>query len=153
MKWRYDDGGRKAAGYSGTTGDCVTRAIAIAVDRPYQEVYARIAAYGRQERPSKSRTGRSHPRTGVFNLTTRKVIASYGWRWVPVMAIGKGCTMHLLDGEVPTHPRMILRLSRHVTAVVNGVIHDIFNPSREGTRCIYGYWLPPTSATKTLTTK
>ena len=35
----YDDGGRAAAGFKGTTGDCVTRAIAIATGKPYREVY------------------------------------------------------------------------------------------------------------------
>jgi hypothetical protein len=28
MSWAYDDGGRKAAGFKGDAGDCVTRAIA-----------------------------------------------------------------------------------------------------------------------------
>jgi hypothetical protein len=34
-KFRYDDGGRKAAGFKGRAGDCVTRAIAIAAQLPY----------------------------------------------------------------------------------------------------------------------
>ena len=29
IDYRYDDGGREAAGYRGKTGDCVVRAIAI----------------------------------------------------------------------------------------------------------------------------
>ena len=33
-----------------------------------------------------------------------------------------------------------MRLSRHITAVVDGVIHDTHDPSRKGTRCVYGYW-------------
>jgi hypothetical protein len=43
MQFVYNDGGRKAAGFKGTTGDCVTRAIAIATDRPYIEVYNALA--------------------------------------------------------------------------------------------------------------
>lgn len=39
-----DDGGRGAAGFSGSTRDCVTRAIAIASQRPYAEVYEGAAA-------------------------------------------------------------------------------------------------------------
>ena len=38
MEYIHDDGGRVAAGYKGKTGDCVTRAIAIATGKPYQEV-------------------------------------------------------------------------------------------------------------------
>src|SRR6516225_2064075 len=35
----YDDGGRAAAGFKGTTADCACRAIAIATGKPYREVY------------------------------------------------------------------------------------------------------------------
>jgi hypothetical protein len=28
-------------------------------------------------------------------------------------------------------------------AVIDGVIHDTFNPSRGGSRCVYGYWVFP----------
>jgi hypothetical protein len=39
MMWVADDGGRAATGFSGKTGDCVVRAIAIACELPYAEVY------------------------------------------------------------------------------------------------------------------
>ena len=39
MKVQHNDGGRAAAGYKGSADDCVTRAVAIATERPYQEVY------------------------------------------------------------------------------------------------------------------
>lgn len=39
MDFVFHDGGRDAAGYKGSTGDCVTRSIAIAAGKPYQEVY------------------------------------------------------------------------------------------------------------------
>ena len=39
MKWIYNDGGRKLAGYKGETGDCVVRSIAIISNLPYQELY------------------------------------------------------------------------------------------------------------------
>lgn len=38
--------------------------------------------------------------------------------------------------------RIIVRLSRHISAVIDGVIHDTYDPSRDGTRCVYGYWKP-----------
>ena len=38
MNFHYNDGGREAAGYKGKTGDCVARAIAIAMGRDYQHV-------------------------------------------------------------------------------------------------------------------
>jgi hypothetical protein len=36
MKWIHNDGGRADAGFRGETGDCVTRAIAIATGKPYR---------------------------------------------------------------------------------------------------------------------
>lgn len=48
MKFTFNDGGRKEAGFKGETGDCVTRAIAIATEKPYQEVYDNLFALARK---------------------------------------------------------------------------------------------------------
>ena len=53
--------------------------------------------------------------------------------------IGRGCTVHLRAEELPTG-RLVVSLSKHVTAVVNGVIRDTHDPSHGGTRCVYGYF-------------
>jgi hypothetical protein len=50
MDFVYNDGGRAAAGYKGRAGDCVVRAIAIATQKPYQEVYDAINALALEER-------------------------------------------------------------------------------------------------------
>src|SRR6516165_10226867 len=50
MDFVYSDGGRAAAGYKGRAGDCVVRAIAIAAQKPYQEVYDAINAFALAER-------------------------------------------------------------------------------------------------------
>ena len=39
MRLIENDGGRAKAGYKGITGECVVRAISIAIEKPYQEVY------------------------------------------------------------------------------------------------------------------
>ena len=134
IRYVYDDGGRAAAGYKGHTTDCSCRAVAIATGQPYQMVYDALNALGKRER---GRPGGA--RTGVKTATLRKYLASLGWRWVPTMHIGSGCTRHLLAEELPAG-RIIARVSGHVCAVLDGVIHDIYDPSRGGTRCVYGYW-------------
>jgi hypothetical protein len=53
----YDDGGRAAAGYRGHAGDCVARAVAIASQRPYAEVYAALARGMGAQRKSKGAQG------------------------------------------------------------------------------------------------
>jgi hypothetical protein len=139
MPFVFNDGGRKAAGYKGKTGDCVVRAVAIAAEIPYLEVYDSVNKLATRERTGKRKRGKSNARTGVYKGTTRRLIESLGWRWTPTMEIGSGCKVHLRPGELPKG-RLIVCVSGHLTAVVDGVIHDT---SRRGNRCVYGYWQPP----------
>ncbi len=137
--WQYNDGGREAAGYKGQAGDCVTRAISIATGKPYQEVYDALNGLAVNERTGKRKRGKSSARNGVYRSTFEKYLLSLGWKWTPTMAIGQGCKVHLKENELP-QGNLIVSVSRHMVAVINGVIHDTHDPSREGTRCVYGYW-------------
>lgn len=146
LAWVYDDGGRKTSGYRGQPGDCVCRAIAIAAELPYRDVYTYIndAAKGERGRRGKigimAATGRgSSARTGVLKDTYAAVLKDLGWTWTPTMKIGQGCTVHLRAEELPSG-RIIASVSRHLVAVIDGVIHDTSDCSRNGTRCVYGYW-------------
>ena len=137
--WCYDDGGRKAAGYCGVAGDCVVRAVAIATGRSYQQVYDDVNGLALNERRSKLKRGRSSARNGVHKPTIRRLLASYGWTWTPTMRVGQGCRVHLVAHELPPG-RLVVSVSKHLVAVIDGLIHDTHNPSRGGTRCVYGYW-------------
>lgn len=139
--WTYDDGGRAAADFKGTTRDCVCRAIAIAAELPYAKVYDALNAAATRERP---RTGRrrSSARTGVHKTTIKRYLESLGFSWTPTMHIGSGCKVHLRADELPAG-RLVVSASRHLVAVIDGVIHDTHDPSRDGTRCVYGYWTAP----------
>lgn len=140
MQYVYDDGGRKAAGYKGEAGDCVTRAIAIATGKPYQEVYDAINEFAKNERTGKRKRGVSNARTGVYKNTFRKYLEGLGWKWVPTMKIGQGCKVHLSEKELP-QGRLIVSISKHLVAVIDGVVHDTSMPdTRDGTRCVYGYF-------------
>lgn len=152
MEWIYNDGGRAEAGYKGLTGDCVCRAIAIAAERPYQEVYDLINEYAKQERTGKRKKDISNARTGVYKTTIRKVMAHYNFKWVPTMLIGQGCKVHLIADELPAG-RLVVSISGHEVAVIDGVIHDTYNSSikqyydEDGNlitndrRCVYGYYV------------
>lgn len=141
ITWRYNDGGRAEAGFKGDApGDCVTRAVAIATGRPYREVYDLTNQLALHERPR--RKSRSSARTGVHKDTQRRLLDTFGWVWHPTMAIGQGTTVHLRADELPAG-RLVVALSKHMAAVIDGVVHDVSDPSREGTRCVYGYWTPP----------
>lgn len=139
MDWVYDDGGRKAAGWKGSAGDCVVRAIAIATELGYDNIYETMNFVCQSERITKRNPKRSSSRTGVSKQTCRRFMEELGWTWVPTMGIGTGTTVHLKDGELPMG-RLIVACSKHYVAVIDGVIHDTSDPSRDGTRAVYGYY-------------
>lgn len=139
----YDDGGRAAAGYKGFTGDCVVRALAIANDLPYQHVYDEL--YSRNlDFYRKRGVALSHasPRRGTHKKVFEPYLAELGWKWHACMGRGTGCQVHLRPDELP-RGIIIVRLSKHICVVKDGVVYDTHNGSRAGTRCVYGYWYHP----------
>jgi hypothetical protein len=137
--WIMNDGGRSNAGYKGQTNDCAVRAIAIATGRSYRAVYNDIDSLAKDERITRRRPKQGSASSGVYRKTIDRYMKSIGWTWIPVMGIGTGCTMHLKATELPKG-RIIARLSSHVVAVIDGIVHDISDCTRGGTRCVYGYW-------------
>lgn len=66
LKVNITDGGRSKY-FKGKVGDCVTRAIAIATQKDYKEVYDTIKNITKQS-----------PRNGVSKENTRKVMQHFG---------------------------------------------------------------------------
>ena len=139
MRFEYDDGGRSQAGYCGTTGDCTCRAIAIAAQLPYQDVYDFLNKQAGYQRITRKQRKRGSARTGIYKSTIRRALTEMGWRWTPTMGVGTGCKVHLRDGELPMG-RLIVNVSHHMVAVIDSVIRDTHDCSRGGSRCVYGYW-------------
>ena len=139
MEYVKNDGGRKEAGYKGQTGDCGTRAIAIATGLPYQEVYDLVIEISKRDRITKNKKDRSHPRTGIWIESMHRIMKHLGWQWTPTMFIGSGCKVHVNADELP-EGTLMLRLSGHYAVVKDGVLYDTYDSSRNETRCVYGYW-------------
>lgn len=142
-----NDGGRGGAGFKGGAGDCVVRAIAIAGQLPYMQVYedlrAANAAYADQRNDKLARrlnAKGASPRNGNHRNVFHDYILSHGFEWVPTMRVGAGCQVHLRAEELPSGI-LIVKVSKHLCAVIDGVIQDTHNPSRGGTRCVYGYYI------------
>ncbi len=123
------------------------RAIAIATQLPYSEIYDLILHVAEYERIGKRKRKLSDPENGVGRYTYSRVMSLLGWEWVPTMGIGTGCKVHLCADELPAG-RIVVYVSHHFTAVVDGVINDTYDPSRGGTRCVYGYYRPTANALK-----
>lgn len=145
MEWAYNDGGRWEAGYKGDAGDCVARAVAIAAELPYQQVYDILASGNASEKKTRRSGKNTGKRTAAGGIHVGRkwyqdYMRSLGFTWVPTMQIGQGCKVHLRDGELPMG-RLVVHVSKHSVAVIDGVINDTYDPSRDGTRCVYGYWI------------
>lgn len=143
MAWVYDDGGRKAAGYKGRAKDCAARAVAIATGLPYAQVHESLAQGNYAQRKTKrSKATEQTADAGIY--TRRKWFRDYmvglGFTWIPTMQVGDGCRVHLRADNLPMG-RIVIRVTKHLTCMIDGVIRDTHDPSRNGSRCVYGYWI------------
>jgi hypothetical protein len=137
MRVVIDDGGRASAGYKGPANDCVCRAVAIATERQYQEIYDQLEAmiqakFGPTKRPR-----------GVEALMHHELMRALGWVWVPTSKV------HLRKDELPPG-RLVVCISQHAVAVVDGVIHDTHDCSQHGTQSIRGYYKKDVSVHDTM---
>ena len=127
--FKYNDGGRNKYFKATGVGDCTIRAIAIATGKDYLEVYKAL----------KVLNGGKSCRNGTPKDVDKKYLTQLGWAWHPTMKIGSGCKVHLNENELPSGT-IIVSVSKHLTCMIDGVINDTFDCSRQGTRCVYGYW-------------
>ena len=147
FSFQLNDGGRGEAGFKGGAGDCVVRSIAIAANLPYMQVYEDLrdanARYAekRNDRLAKRLNEKgASPRNGNHRNVFHDYILSHGFEWVPTMKVGAGCQVHLRPDELPAGI-LIVKVSKHLTTVIDGVIQDTHDPSRGGNRCVYGYYI------------
>jgi len=144
---QLNDGGRQKAGFKGEAGDCVVRSIAIAAKLPYMQVYEDLRkanesyAELRSDRLARRLSNKgSSPRNGNHRNVFHDYIIGLGFEWVPTMKVGAGCQVHLRPNELPDGI-LIVKVSKHLTAIVDRVIQDTHDPSRRGNRCVYGYYI------------
>ena len=129
MKFVYNDGGRSKYFKAQNVGDCAVRAIAIAMKKDYLEVYKDLKKLNKGD----------SCRNGTPKNVWKKYMESNGWRWIPCMTIGSGCQVHLDENELPKG-RLVVSVSKHLVCVENGVVYDTYDCTREGSRCVYGYY-------------
>ena len=131
MKYIYNDGGRSKY-FKGKANDCVCRAISIASNRDYKEVYDSL------------KKALGTPRNGVF--TTNKAFKDWmvanGFVWTPCSGIGVKTSVHFIEGELPKG-RLVCSVAKHYVAVVDDKVYDTWDSrynSFNEVRRIYGYW-------------
>lgn len=126
----HRDGGRRMAGYKGLTGDCVTRALAIATGHPYTSVYKIVDRAGRE---SGYKNNNAHQ--GVNGYVTDALMDAFGGKF---HKLPHGT--YLRPGVLPDGITIVL-MEEHVLAVIDGVAYDNHeNPFKQE---IWGYWTFP----------
>ena len=139
MKFKKSDGGRYKAGWTGkNAGDCVARAIAIALNLPYKEVRKELDSINNEM-------------TGGFETTTNhgtsapiyhRFLVNHGWE--PVITKGS----YLKD--LPAQGTYFAVMTGHVAAVVDDTLYDAWDSRRcRRTKCgspiLKGYYQPKQS--------
>lgn len=124
--FKLSDGGRSQSKRPRQKNDCVVRAIALAFERPYDEVYALLAAEGRA-------CGRA-----TSHLITNSWLSERAkYRSFPAE---KGQPRMNLARFAEEHPRgrFVAKMAGHVVAVIDGVVFDTIMPRM--TACVYCAW-------------
>ena len=110
------------------TGDCVVRALAIADNKKWIEVYDALCYTGRTifEMPS----GRK---------TYHQYLLENGWskQPMPKHQNGKRYTLSQFADENPKGV-YVISLANHLATIVNGNLHDIWDCSE---KCLRNYWV------------
>ena len=142
MKFIYSDGGRSKYFKARNINDCVVRAICNASGKDYKEVYDAIGELSKHEKLGRHKRGISNPRNGVYKNTYKKYIEEIlAWKWISCSGIGKGVAKHLNEQEMPSTGTFIVKISKHLTCVKDGVLIDTNDCTRDGQRGVYGYWV------------
>ena len=150
MKVVLTDGGRSQYFKTKTNNECVVRAIVIATGMNYLEVYNELSerqkVWANTSRSKRAKTclkkGASISKNGVYDEAWKPYLDELGFVYTATMGIGTGCKVHLKAEELPSGT-VICNLSRHVVCVKDGVVYDTHDCTRDGTRCVYGYWELP----------
>lgn len=128
------DGGREAAGYKGFVNDCVVRAISIVTESSYKVIYREMNQY--LSILGYNRTARQ----GIPIDVIHRYMKNIGWKYVPATRNGNHSNMHLNATEMPSG-RIIADMAGHVSAMIDGVIYDMWDFSNNGEATVLGYWV------------
>jgi hypothetical protein len=142
------DGGHAAAKMRGTGRNaCVPRAIAIALGLDYRETHDALeaaqqewATTGRTSKAKRRAEGKTIAQEGVHKAVYTDFLAERGWQHISLMSVGQQRERNPRFADLPTTGTIIANVSKHLSAVIDGVIHDTHDPTRGGTRTVYGYW-------------
>jgi hypothetical protein len=124
--------------------------LALAMGKSETEVVNRLKEIaktkGRYRRSQVARFLKRYPdpRIASCREVYEPFLQQEGWKFQPCSLVGKKEKVHLNADELPTdRGKLICRISKRLVLVKDGVMYDIYDPSRNGTRQVYGYYYQP----------
>ncbi|MGV0050906.1 hypothetical protein ACRU43_16915 [Mycobacterium colombiense] len=129
LPWMYHDGGRESAKSPYTGNDCVIRSIAIVTDEPYDEVQSKVRKIGVH---STAEIG-----VDVSHVSRLLLGGEIFGTWKLVQGGGAELTAEGLEKPIRDHSKLLVELQipemrgrdlynvGHLTALIEGVVHDI----------------------------
>ena len=125
LQYRRSDGGRREAGFKGTGGDCVVRALALMTGKPYRACYNELAveAYADVAKNGQKWTHDYIERKGVLPRTYAKVYKANG---LVKARLPKGALPTYTEA-VALYGRCIAKTRRHVVHLNGQGMHDTFD--------------------------
>lgn len=138
MNWIYDDGGRIAAGLKShhlqkrPAGDCVIRSIAIVAEYDYKVLRLTCNEIVRQA----GHCGLFNSSIGYPRYVYGRLLRHYGFRYFSTYRTGISRVRQFADRVAFPH-NYILNCPQHMTSIMEGELHDIWDCSAMR---VYGYW-------------
>lgn len=131
-----DDGGRASTGWKPNVRDCVVRAIAIAEQRPYIDVYDELSALMKRDRRSSATSARN----GVYDHVWMPYLRARGWKRVECFAPGSP-KLRMRTVDMPANATIICVMKGHLATVIDRRLHDTYDCSKGGERRVLSYWV------------
>lgn len=132
-RFRYSDAGRSTSKRPRSKNDCTVRALATVLDISFDESYEFLLTRGRGAH-------RGAPNDWLSKKKPNEVLGrTLTWHSFPAV---KGEPRMSIGRFVNTYPdgRWIIRISKHVAAVVDGCLYDDATDENDHARCVYGAW-------------
>lgn len=138
------DGGRSKY-FTGTTGDCVTRAVVVATGLDYKKVYDRLAHGNADD------TGTRTARNGIYTVNRwfKDLMNEAGFTYTDLVPtteemLEEAADMVMLaqiDEHIPNKGTYILSLPRHYAAYIDGVFYDAgYRNVAKDRQILSGFW-------------
>lgn len=131
LSFNKNDGGRSAAGYKGDTGDCVTRAIAIATGNDYettrQDLMKVTDGFRGKSRTKVAKSIKNNSvRNGVLKEIYRPYLEAIGWKRVALQKFGDPKRYYMTTDDLPMGT-VIVEMRKHLVTVIDHVVQDTWD--------------------------